>query len=103
MQAKRHSVVAGNITAQVVMTSVSQPPVEAAPTPQSYAQLRGLGHGQIHSHGQSSFGDGISHGGRGQGQTTDAAQDELRLLSDQQAMNFSQVSICVYDLSFLHG
>lgn len=41
-QAKRHNV-AGNIAAQVGMIPVAQPPLEAAPTPQGYAQHQAMG------------------------------------------------------------
>lgn len=52
-QAKRQGAAPGNIAAQVNLLSVGQPPVEAAPTPQGYAQQRqAVIQGQNQSHGQ---------------------------------------------------
>ncbi|CBJ26117.1 conserved unknown protein [Ectocarpus siliculosus] len=52
-QAKRQGAAPGNIAAQVNLLSVGQPPVEAAPTPQGYAQQRqAMIQGQNQSHGQ---------------------------------------------------
>lgn len=49
MQAKR----AGSIAAQVGMLSAGQPPLEAAPTPQGYAQRQALMQGQHLSQNQA--------------------------------------------------
>ncbi|CAM9818779.1 unnamed protein product, partial [Ectocarpus sp. 4 AP-2014] len=52
-QAKRQGAAPVNIAAQVNLLSVGQPPVEAAPTPQGYAQQRqAMIQGQNQSHGQ---------------------------------------------------
>lgn len=49
----RQGAAPGNIAAQVNLLSVGQPPVEAAPTPQGYAQQRqAMIQGQNQSHGQ---------------------------------------------------
>ena len=101
-QAKRHGTT-GNISAQMATLSVSQSPVDTAPTPSSYAQLRTVGHGPGQNHGQSFSESGAPHGGRGhQGQLTDAGLDDPRLLSDHQAINFSQVDTTV-DTPFTAG
>ena len=58
-QAKRHSnAAAGNIATQVGMMSAGQPPLEAAPTPQGYAQRQSMGHNQ-----NQNLGSGLVEGG----------------------------------------
>lgn len=51
-QAKRQSAAPGSIAAQVGMLSVGQPPLEAAPTPQGYAQRQAVMKGQTHNQAQ---------------------------------------------------
>lgn len=63
MQAKRHNAAA----MQVGIMSVSQPPLEAAPTPQGYAQRHSMGHVPVQNQGQGSS-DGAGQQGHGQGQ-----------------------------------
>lgn len=54
LQAKRHSSAAAEtIAAQVGMLSAGQPPVEAAPTPQGYAQRQALNQGQNQTQNQA--------------------------------------------------
>lgn len=52
VQAKRQSAAPGSIAAQVGMLSVGQPPLEAAPTPQGYAQRQAVMKGQNHNQAQ---------------------------------------------------
>ena len=52
LQAKRHSASAGAIAAQVGMLSAGQPPLEAAPTPQGYAQRQAVMQGQMKTQNQ---------------------------------------------------
>lgn len=100
-QAKRHGVSPGNIAAQVGLMSVAQPPLEAAPTPQGYAQRQALGHGQGHNQGPGlNDGTGQVHG---QGQSlmdqsrprneTDVGADETGGSSDHPPMNLSLVRL----------
>lgn len=54
LQAKRHSSAAAEtIAAQVGMLSAGQPPVEAAPTPQGYAQRQAVTQGQTQNQNQA--------------------------------------------------
>lgn len=53
LQAKRYNAAAGSIAAQVGLLSAGQPPLEAAPTPQGYAQRQALMQGQNQSQNQA--------------------------------------------------
>lgn len=65
MQAKRHNAAA----MQAGMMSVGQPPLEAAPTPQGYAQRHSMGHAPVQNQGQGSSDGAVQQGhGHGQGQ-----------------------------------
>ena len=105
MQAKRHSAAAGNIATQVGIMSAGQPPLEAAPTPQGYAQRQAMGHNQSQSLGGSGLveggggGGGINHAqsqsmmdqSRPRNADMEGGADDARGMPDQMAMNLSQV------------
>lgn len=101
-QAKRHSnAAAGNIATQVGMMSAGQPPLEAAPTPQGYAQRQSMGHNQNQNLGSGLVegGGGLNHGqsqtlmdqSRPRNADMDGGADDARGISEQLAMNLSQV------------
>lgn len=104
VQAKRHSTVAaGNIATQVGILSAGQPPLEAAPTPQGYAQRQSMGHNQSQSLGsglvEAAGGGGINHGqsqslidqSRARNADMDGGADDARGIPDQLTINLSQV------------
>ena len=103
MQAKRHSsVAAGNIATQVGILPAGQPPLEAAPTPQGYAQRQSMGHNQSQSLGSGlveATGGGINHGqsqslidqSRARNADMDGGADDARGIPEQLTINLSQV------------
>lgn len=104
MQAKRHSsVAAGNIATQVGILSAGQPPLEAAPTPQGYAQRLSMGHNQSQSLGsglvEAAGGGGVNHGqsqslidqSRARNTDMDGGADDARGIPEQLTLNLSQV------------
>lgn len=99
MQAKRHNAAA----MQAGMLSVAQPPLEAAPTPQGYAQRHSIGHVPVpvQNQGQGSS-DGAGQQGHGQGQQMmdssrprnadgDQGGDDMGGSAEQQPITLSQV------------
>lgn len=103
LQAKRHSSAsAGAIAAQVGMLSVGQPPLEAAPTPQGYAQRQAVMQGQVKNQSQAQAtmeGIGVQDNGQGQAlmdQSRPRNADVDVLVDDQQRqpISLSQVRCC---------
>lgn len=97
MQAKRHTAAA----MQAGMMSVGQPPLEAAPTPQGYAQRHSMGHVPVQNQ-VSGPNDGAGQQGHGQGQQMmdgsrprnadiDQGADDMGGTSEQQPITLSQV------------